>query len=433
MSRVSILFLFCLGTLASLAQSIGVYPAQMSAIGVDVPKSTGIDKVYVVWQVQGTRLEWPVEVAWKRFGPSGPVHAVDAGFGKSLTLSQSGDAGYLVEQNGRSYIVWLVDYSVHAPSPEASMTVSGESSCDHTVLDISGGFDHITYPSSTGAPQTLDRGIAIEYDDLTWNAESEQWANAKSVLSKAWVNGTTGVAAPLCNTRFILKGDRFLKDWGEELTLQTDVYNAVRVEAHTVVAQTQRDNDNESNPSGATLGGSAPCEVSFKAFPTDAAVFKEWQFSKTPDFDVIDDRYNQEEFEYTFTDYGTTYARFVCADASGDCTWEGETYTIAVGESKLECPNAFSPLNEDGVNDIWKVSYSSIVDFDCHIFNRWGTQITSFTNPADGWDGKYGGKFVKPGVYFYVITARGADGKKYKLSGDINIVGSRLIPRNETD
>jgi len=30
---------------------------------------------------------------------------------------------------------------------------------------------------------------------------------------------------------------------------------------------------------------------------------------------------------------------------------------------------------------------------------------------------------VPPGVYYYVIKAQGADGKNYKLSGDINIVG----------
>ena len=85
------------------------------------------------------------------------------------------------------------------------------------------------------------------------------------------------------------------------------------------------------------------------------------------------------------------------------------------------CPNAFSP-NGDGRNDEWKVSYQSIVSFECHIFNRWGQKMCSFTNPADGWDGKYKGKTVPTGVYFYVIKAKGADGKDYKLSGDINIL-----------
>ena len=40
---------------------------------------------------------------------------------------------------------------------------------------------------------------------------------------------------------------------------------------------------------------------------------------------------------------------------------------------------------------------------------------------------KKGGKYVAPGVYFYVIEAEGSDGKKYKKKGDINI----LRPKNE--
>jgi len=51
-----------------------------------------------------------------------------------------------------------------------------------------------------------------------------------------------------------------------------------------------------------------------------------------------------------------------------------------------------------------------------------GDTITNFENPADGWDGKYNGKYLGSGVFFYVVTATGADGKNYKKSGDINII-----------
>ena len=101
-----------------------------------------------------------------------------------------------------------------------------------------------------------------------------------------------------------------------------------------------------------------------------------------------------------------------------------DTYEVFVGQSALLCPNAFSPGSTPGVNDEWKVSYKSIVSFSCAIFNRWGIKITSFDNPAHGWDGKYKGKLVPSGVYYYVIQARGADGKEYNLSGDINIINS---------
>lgn len=84
-------------------------------------------------------------------------------------------------------------------------------------------------------------------------------------------------------------------------------------------------------------------------------------------------------------------------------------------------PNAFSP-NGDGVNDEWKVAYRSLLEFNCWIFDRQGHQIYNLTSPDQGWDGKIGNKTVESGVFYYVIEAVGADGKKYKKSGDINVV-----------
>ena len=71
------------------------------------------------------------------------------------------------------------------------------------------------------------------------------------------------------------------------------------------------------------------------------------------------------------------------------------------------------------------MSYRSLVSYSCHIFNRLGKQLFSSTDPAQGWDGKIGGKYVPAGVYYYVIEALGADGVRYKRSGDINIINSR--------
>ena len=47
-------------------------------------------------------------------------------------------------------------------------------------------------------------------------------------------------------------------------------------------------------------------------------------------------------------------------------------------------------------------------------------------------DGKYKGKYVPAGTYYYVIKARGSDGRDYKLSGDINIINSKNINRAES-
>ena len=58
--------------------------------------------------------------------------------------------------------------------------------------------------------------------------------------------------------------------------------------------------------------------------------------------------------------------------------------------------------------------------------------MCELSDPSQGWDGKYKGKVVKPGVYYYVIDAEGSEGKKYKLKGDINVVGLRHERNSET-
>ena len=155
---------------------------------------------------------------------------------------------------------------------------------------------------------------------------------------------------------------------------------------------------------------------------TDAAIFTQWQMARDEEFEDVIYRTSDLEFDYTFTEMGTTYVRFTAANASGDCTAYGDTYSVYIGESALRCPNAFSPGASEGVNDEWRVSYKSIISFECYIFNRWGEKMAEFHDPAQGWDGRYKGKIVPAGVYYYVIKARGSDGKDYNLSGDINIL-----------
>ena len=137
-------------------------------------------------------------------------------------------------------------------------------------------------------------------------------------------------------------------------------------------------------------------------------------------------RFTEPEVEYTFSEYGKYTAEVEVSDRTGKC-YASYPFEIEVAESFLDVPNAFSPGTTPGVNDEFRVAYKSLVKFSCWIFNRWGQQIYHWTNPAEGWDGKKGGKYVAPGVYFYVIEAEGSDGIKYKKKGDINI----LRPKKE--
>ena len=109
----------------------------------------------------------------------------------------------------------------------------------------------------------------------------------------------------------------------------------------------------------------------------------------------------------------------------GEEYWESELqpFICSVASSRLEMPNAFSP-NGDGINDIYKAKegWQSIVEFKAIIFNRWGQKIYEWDDPAGGWDGRHNGRDVSDGVYYCLVKARGADGIRYSIKRDVNLL-----------
>lgn len=414
--------------------SIIVTGQSMSPITIVPETTTGLEAIYVVYDTNGSTLSYRPEngesatsISWFRFSTLGggyaePVASTIVDELSTIPLTTD-DMGYIVAgRDGRQHCYWIVNYANHHYEISGVTIDETESDCSSTAINIHGNAGRITYYTINGIPRDLSRDIAIEYNTLTWNEDATNYYQENVTTTFAYLSATARVQAPLCDTRFKITGDRFLRQWGMTEEIETDFYTAMAVEAHTTASQTEREVDNEITDNTGDLGGSAPAEIEFKAIPSDAVVFREWQFSRFPDFDIIDLRFNQDELTYTFRDNGSTYVRYLAANASGNCEYVSDSYHVEIGESRLLCPNAFSPGASEGINDEWKVSYKSIISYECHIFNRWGVELFSSTDPTQGWDGKYKGKVVPAGVYFYVIKARGADGKDYSLSGDINII-----------
>lgn len=189
----------------------------------------------------------------------------------------------------------------------------------------------------------------------------------------------------------------------------------------------------EGEETGTSYSGSAPLTVVFHANAENVGMYTphyEWHFTKEGETQPYLVRY-EEETEYTFTEAGShrivLYATFINGNDTVAYTkdyWQdAQPITIQISESKLEMPNAFSP-NGDGINDIYRAknNYQSIVEFDAYIFNRWGQKIYEWHDPAGGWDGKFNGKDVKQGVYFVLVKAKGADGRKYNIKKDVNLL-----------
>lgn len=407
-------------------------------------KSTGLKKIYVLYDTDGVSMQYEAStsnrVKWFAFSEGGAAYETEipgiSHNGRTSTLMNIfPDMGYDIQEGDEHTYVWVVDYKkyylrLHSIEPEDA------SDCGTATLHVNGTGKDIGYYTITGAHQVLDRQMKLSYNTLAWSDNMNSWVQHDTLEMQSSLKSTIVVPAPLCNTTFRLWGDRFLQFWKEDIEIETNRnYETHAVDVHTTAVQEMRDNDNEKKVQGEgegeNLGGSAPVTITFTSYCTDAVEHKEWQMSYDSDFTNLVLRLNQDEVEQTFEEAGTFYWRFVGSNEDGTCEATSKTYTVNIGVSELDCPNVFTPGTSPEQNDVWKVSYKSIVEFHCWIFNSWGNKIIELTDPSQGWDGTYRGKLVKPGVYYYVIQALGADGKKYKLSGDINIIRYKENPYDQ--
>ena len=187
------------------------------------------------------------------------------------------------------------------------------------------------------------------------------------------------------------------------------------------------------------LEASAPVIGHFKGGvenPNGDVVSCRWNIYRQGDSTAIVSRFD-EDMDYTFRETGTFSISFQATFyiAQGKLVYECDVpFVVSIYESKLVMPNAFSP-NGDHINDIYgaKPGYQSIVEFHATIFNRWGQKIYEWHDPAGGWDGTFHGKQVADGVYFVLVRARGADGRKFNIRRDVNILRGYTDTTRQSD
>lgn len=399
-------------------------------IEITPERNTGLDKIYVLFDTQGVEMTFNsttgVPATWESYTYINgnlvmePVPDVRWD-GMSTRLDKIiPNIGYKIQDgNNRPFYCWVVNYADYFLELN-DMSINNESPCNLLSFNVDGHADAIPYYEVDGHRQVLDREIKLTYNTLVWD-DSTHWQDQKVVETFAALDQGVEITPPLCNTIFLLTGDRFLEEWGIPDGIEYDTYKTQAVDCGTTAVQEDRGNTNEIGIKTG-LGGSAPVHIVFTGYPTDAAVYRVWEMATDEEFENVIRRDLMDVVDYTFEDYGNYYMRYMVANADGSCEAYSETYTITVSVSSLDCPNIFSPGSSEGVNDYWKVSYKSLVEFHCWIYNRWGTLMCEFTDPGSGWDGKYHGRLVDTGVYYYVVTALGSDGVKYKKRGDITIL-----------
>ena len=250
---------------------------------------------------------------------------------------------------------------------------------------------------------------------MTWRNQS--WEKTDTTLNVSVPPLEFSVDAPLTSTGFTLTGDQYAARLGlEPDKMYSDEYQAkaVKCKITTTTAARTELNENE-RPETTSLVGSAPLDIQFFSNPTPNVKNVVWQIYK--DGALVLTR-TEQNHQYTFTESGNYNVKLQVSNSF--CT-DSASLEVKVSESQIVAPKIFTP-NNDGFNDEFRVAYKSIVSFQATIVNRWGRVLYKWNDPAKGWDGKIGGKPAPEGTYFYIITAKGSDGKVYPLKGHINLL-----------
>lgn len=96
----------------------------------------------------------------------------------------------------------------------------------------------------------------------------------------------------------------------------------------------------------------------------------------------------------------TTWFQLTVTSPEG-CVGIDSVLVTVVPEVKV--PSGFTP-NGDGHNDVWVLDFAVLFpDIDVQVFSRWGEPLFRSVGYKVPWDGKYDGKLVPMGTYYYVI------------------------------
>lgn len=104
---------------------------------------------------------------------------------------------------------------------------------------------------------------------------------------------------------------------------------------------------------------------------------------------------------------------YLTAVTDSGCTYSDSAIVVQKCPSTLFFPTAFSP-NDDGINDVYYFYGSGISDITFRLYNRWGEMIWETNDITKGWDGKFKGKLLGAGRYFWTISYKLDDIKQYR-------------------
>jgi len=353
-------------------------------------------------------------VSWYTFNDlSNPISS-----GTRKLYGPADATGYVLDNNGTKTYIWVFDYKNYSPVFSSFKAEDKPlEQCENLSLQLAASVPELIYKSPLGVSYKLDRTFTVSYNTLEW---TDTWNTVNKTFTVNLPKTDIPVdEAPLCSTIFKISGDEYATMLSiDPAEFNSDIYTAVAVDFNITSETVTRSEKNEGErPDQSTaVSGSSPLEILFKSNANlPVALYYNWTITKNNELLVSR---TDMDHRFTFVDAGTYNVKLT---VSNDYCSKTDSMTITVSTSALEVPNVFTP-DGNGLNDEFRVGYKSLETFECWVFNRWGRKVYYWNDPQKGWDGNINGKPASTGAYFYITKAKGADGKEYKLKGDINLL-----------
>jgi len=327
----------------------------------------------------------------------------------SSTISNLVDGGYRVNvtANGvtETYTAWVFN-SWYTATAEIT-----NSTCDYFLLNGTIEQAQLTYYDlSDGSAKQVNKDVKVE-----WTENGDQ---ISSVLSP------TIYSPPAEDTDYKL---RVYDQFGCSVEVSVTYQSIVTKASFTA----------------SPMKGEAPLKVAFTNMSQNADQY-EWFFFRDRDELVKEGESGpiQDSTMLTAVNQSPTIVydksghykvKLVTTKNNGDFACTDTFYLpdyIVADTAFIKAPNVFTP-NGDGANDEFVVSYWSVKQIHIQIYNRWGRKVHDYQNSdvqgfdatqsASAWDGKIGGNYASPGVYYYVVEALGRDGKRRFAHGFVHL------------
>ncbi len=351
---------------------------------------------------------------WSKYNPQTrnfDFFSNDVSNNKTSTISNLADGCYRVKVTAASgdkiYTVWVFNNYIEA---KAEIT---NSDCESFTLKGTVDPSVLTYTDlPTGQAKDLAKNIQVK------------WLDGEEITSRIAI--TKIFDPPTKNTDYTFEvTDRFGCQGEAEvqyISIVTKALFSVSEDKGEAPLEVTFTNESENGDPG---------KFEWFIFRDIDDIKREKEETGTVKDSILIKMFNDNPI-YTFENSGKYKVKLISKKVSEFNTCYDTVYFdgyIEADTSRIEVPNVFTP-NGDGSNDNFVVKFWSMKEIKISIFNRWGkllhvwesNNVLGFEHTIESvsqavWDGKVGGKYASPGVYYYAIVGRGRDGVRQTKAG----------------